>query len=199
MRDTSENLRRTDPGVRRLLLIGMWLLLVSGSLYLYIFHRESIRNQLNNAFSLSILVACLIYLLLGSLRAFTLIPSSFLVLAALAFFPTPLLFVLTLIGILISSSVIYYFAESLQIAEAIERRHATQLARVKSLLARNELAIIIGWSFFPLAPTDVICYVCGIMEVNFRKFLFGVCLGEGTICAIYIFLGDHVWRFLRLK
>jgi uncharacterized membrane protein YdjX (TVP38/TMEM64 family) len=65
------------------------------------------------------------------------------------------------------------------------------------LLQRHELPVIIGWSFFPLAPTDLICYVCGGLRVNFPKFLLGVLIGEGTICAIYIFLGGEALRWLE--
>ena len=80
-----------------------------------------------------------------------------------------------------------------------ERKHKHRIAQVKSVLQRNELPIIVGWSFFPLAPTDLICYVCGVLEVDFKKFLFGILLGEGTICAIYIFLGDYVLRWLHFR
>ena len=59
--------------------------------------------------------------------------------------------------------------------------------------------IIIGWSFFPLAPTDLICYVCGVLRVRFWKFLLGVTLGEGAISAIYIYGGDQILWWLGLK
>ena len=38
-------------------------------------------------------------------------------------------------------------------------------------------------------PTDLICYVCGVMKISFRRFMFGVLVGEGAICALYIFAG----------
>ena len=40
-----------------------------------------------------------------------------------------------------------------------------------------------------LLPTDLICYVCGSLRINYKKFLIGVLIGEGTVYAIYIFLG----------
>ncbi len=43
-------------------------------------------------------------------------------------------------------------------------------------------------------PTDVLCYVCGSLKINFKKFLIGVVIGEGTVYAIYIFLGDYFLR-----
>ena len=149
--------------------------------------------------SASLWVAGSIYLLLGCVRGFTLIPSTYLVLAGIPFFPPVLLLLLTLVGILVSSTCIYFFSEWLGLEEILNRRHARGIARLKSLLQRHGLPIIIGWSFFPIAPTDIICYVCGVLRTDFRKFLLGVGLGEGGICALYIFFGDSCLRWLQLK
>lgn len=140
-----------------------------------------------------------LYLALGAVRGFTLIPSTTLVLAALPFFsPTPLL-VATVVGIMLSSSSIYFFSSSLRLDERLARKHPEKVARLTDLINRYELPIIIGWSFFPLAPTDLICYVCGVLRVRFWKFLLGVTIGEGAICAIYIYGGDQLLRWLALK
>jgi len=139
------------------------------------------------------------YLILGCIRGFTLIPSTSLILLAIAFFPPGPLFVLTLAGILVSSASIYYFAEVLAIDELLRRRHAASFDRVKGLLARYQLPVIIGWSFFPLAPTDLVVYLCGIMRVSLLKCLVGVAIGEGAISALYIFGGDQFLRLLQLK
>ena len=145
------------------------------------------------------LVGGSVYLLLGCIRGFTLIPSTSLVLLAIAFFPPVPLFVLTLAGIIVSSMCIYYFADVLGIDAMLQRRHAAQFNRVRTLLVHYELPAIIGWSFFPLAPTDLVVYLCGIMRVSLAKCLAGVAIGEGAICAIYIFGGDHVLRLMQLK
>lgn len=184
---------------RRLVLVAIWLLLIAGALDLALVHRDAIRQGLAGAMSVSLVVAAGFYLLVGALRGFTLIPATTLILVAVAFFPPDLLFALTLAGILISSASIYFFAEALGIDELIRRHHPDALARLTDLLQRHELPIIIGWSFFPLAPTDLICYVCGVLRVNLLKCLIGVAIGEGTICAIYIFLGDQALRWLHLR
>jgi uncharacterized membrane protein YdjX (TVP38/TMEM64 family) len=175
-----------------------WAALMAGALYLYFFQRSLVAGRLHSAFSTSVLVGYGLYLVLGSLRGFTLIPSTSLVLAAVAFFPPVPLLILTLLGILISSASIYLFAESLHLDEVFERRHTRHVADVKRVLQRHELPIIIGWSFFPLAPTDVIVYVCGVLRIDLKKCLFGVLIGEGAICAIYIFSGDAILRLWHL-
>ena len=183
----------------RALLATVWLLTVAIAVYLFVFHRAAIQEQLASLMGTSALVGGLIYLLLGCIRGFTLIPSTSLVLLAVAFFPPVPLFVLTLAGILVSSACIYYFAEALHLDEILQRKHAVRLDRLRDLLARHELPIIIGWSFFPLVPTDLICYLCGVLRVNLAKCLIGVGIGEGAICGLYIFAGDHLLRVLHLK
>ena len=185
-------------GMRRTLL-AVWLAVLSGALYLFMFKRELIQAELGQAASFSMLVGGLVYLFFACIRGFTLIPATTLIVAAVPFFPPTPLFVLTLIGILISSASVYLFAEALNLEETIGRKHQHRVDTLKAALQKYELPVIIGWSFFPLAPTDVICYVCGVLKVDFRKCVLGVGIGEGIICAIYIFLGDYALRALGLK
>jgi uncharacterized membrane protein YdjX (TVP38/TMEM64 family) len=185
-------------GVRRFLIAG-WLALVAVAVWLAFFHRDLVQGQIRGVLGGSALVASLIYLTLGAVRGFTLIPSTYLVVAAVAFFPPLPLFGLTLIGIAISSTCIYQFSAVMRLDEVFERRHAHRVAQLRAALQRYELPIIVGWSFFPLVPTDLIVYVCGTLRVDFKKCLLGVCLGEGAICAIYIFLGDYLLRVFQLR
>lgn len=180
-------------------LLTVWLAVMSAALYLFFFKREMIQQELQQAASMSMVFAGLVYLFFASVRGFTLIPATTLIVAAVPFFPPTPLFVLTLMGILISSASVYLFAEALNLEEVLARKHQRRVDRLKGALQKYQLPVIIGWSFFPLAPTDVICYVCGVLEVDFRKCLLGVVIGEGIICAIYIFLGDYALRSLGLK
>lgn len=137
------------------------------------------------------------YLLLGCVRGFTLVPSTYLLVVAIPFFRPVQLFVLTLIGIAGSSASVYYFSKLWELDRYFEARHGDALARLKHLFQMNQLSVIVGWSFFPLAPTDLICYVSGILRVSFPKFILGILLGEGTICSIYVFFGYHATTYLR--
>lgn len=184
--------------IRRTLLV-LWMAVMAVALYFFFFQREAIQRQLQEAASVSVVVGALVYLVFACVRGFTLIPATTLIVAAVPFFPPARLFVLTLIGILISSASVYLFAEALHLEEVFARKHQHHVDRLKAALQKYELPVIIGWSFFPLAPTDMICYVCGVLRVHFGKCLLGVGIGEGIICAIYIFLGDYALRALGLK
>lgn len=177
----------------------MWAVFVAVGLYLFLFHRKAVQMELQSAMSVSLWAAGLIYLLLGCVRGFTLLPVTPLLALGVLFFPPWPLFALTLVGILISSASIYWFAESLHLEETLDRRHAAMLEKLKNVLRRREFPIIAGWSFLPLAPTDLICYVCGVLRIDVRKCLLGVLIGEGAICAVYIFLGHHFMHWFGLK
>lgn len=174
--------------------LAAWLSVVAGALYLYFFERAFIERELADAMSVGGLIAAGIYLLLGAVRAFTLIPATLMIVVGLPFFRPWPLFIMTVIGILITSALFYWFSEALQFNAEFERKHPRQIAKLRAALQKHQLPIIIFWSFFPVLPTDLICYVCGALKINFTKTMVGVGLGEGAICAIYIFFGDYMFR-----
>ena len=178
----------------RFALLALWILIVGGALYLYFFQREFIQQELQSAFSTSLVVGSIIYILLGSFRAFTLVPATFLLLIGLPFFPPLWLLIITMTAVIVSSSICYFFAEALHMDEFFEAKYPKQIRKLKQLLQRYQLPIIIGWSFMMFLPTDLICYVCGTLRINFPKFIFGLLIGEGSVYAIYIFAADYFLR-----
>jgi len=183
----------------RLALLSVWVLVIGATAYLFLFQRAAIQNELRDVMSVSMFFAGFIYLLLGSLRGFTMFPAAPLLVLGIAFFPPLTLFLLTLAGIMISSAIIYWFFGSLHLEEVFNLRYPRMMDRVKSLLHRRELPVIIAWSFFPLTPTDLLVFVCGVLKVDFKKTMLGVAIGAGANCGIYIFLGDHLLRLSGMK
>jgi uncharacterized membrane protein YdjX (TVP38/TMEM64 family) len=183
--------------MHRKTVLVLWLALLATALYIYAFHRESLQGLLLEISDSPPVWVPVVYLALGCIRGFTLIPATYLVVAGMLVLPPVPLFALTVAGIIVSSAAVYYFAEAMRFDRFFERRYGPQVARLRALLLRRELPIVIAWSFFPLAPTDLICYVCGALKVDVKKCLLGVTLGEGGICAIYVFLGGQALSWLR--
>jgi uncharacterized membrane protein YdjX (TVP38/TMEM64 family) len=181
----------------RRLVLSAWIALVSAALYAFFFERDLLRRAALELAGAPPLWAYALYLILGCLRGFTLVPATYLVVAGMLVLPPFPLYLLTLIGIAVSSAAVYLFAEVMELDRFFEERYAPQVARLRALLERREFPIVVLWSFFPFAPTDLICYVCGALRVDLKKCLLGVTLGEGTICAIYIFLGGRALSWLR--
>jgi uncharacterized membrane protein YdjX (TVP38/TMEM64 family) len=174
----------------------IWVLAIASGIYFYVARADIVRDEMLVLSASSTVVAAVVYFVMGCIRGFTLIPVTYLIPFGLLFLSPLVHFLLTIGGILVSSAGLYYFSERLQLAEYFETRHANHVARVRNLLRRQELPIVIGWSFFPLAPTDLICYVCGSLGVVVRKMLAGILVGEGIICAVYIFMGRQLLSFL---
>lgn len=188
MPDTTVN-KRTP-----LLRIAIWALFVAAFVLLYS-RQSDVFGAQGGAMALSsTLLAGGVYLVLGALRGFALIPVTNLMLVAIPIFPPMELFALTVVGVLISSACIYAFAGSLGLSDYFDRKHAEKTARVRAALQRNPTMIVATWSFLPIAPTDLICYVCGAMRISFTRFLAGVLVGEGVICALYIFGGHSLFE-----
>lgn len=183
----------------RTYIIAAWLLALGVILYLYLFKPEILHNQLRYAIHLSPWWGYTLYFLLSCIRGITLIPSTNLIVLGLLLFPPLPLFILTVAGIIVSSASVYYFSELLRLDEFFEARYTKRIMRIKSFLQKNELPVIIGWSFIPVLPTDLICYVCGTLKINFKKFIFGVFVGESIICGVYIFGGNYLLQLLRVS
>lgn len=172
--------------------IGAWVLFAAAFAFLYYRYSGSWGEEITGLAQSSALLAYTIYIVLGALRGFALIPVTNLVVLAIPIFPPWPLLGLTLVGIAISSAGIYAFAGSLGLATYFELKHARSTARARAALERHPTTIVTAWSFLPIVPTDLICYVCGVMRIHFGRFMFGVLVGEGAICAIYIFAGQSL-------
>lgn len=184
------NLKRGDQ--IKYIVYSVWVLLVSVSLYFYFFAPDVIEDKIYSLFGSSILLGYFVYLLASCLRGFTLIPITYFIVLGILLLPPLPLYIMTMIGAIVSSACVYYFSEYLNFDQYFEDKHPKQIHQIKNFLVKNELPIVIGWSFAPFLPTDLICYVCGAMEIDIKKFLFGVFVGEGISCAIYIFLGKEI-------
>lgn len=174
----------------------VWLLFFSVSLYVYFFNNTVISEKFIEIFTSSAILGYSVFLIASCLRGFTLIPVTYFILVGLILLPPIPLYIITIIGVLVSSLCVYYFSEYLNFDEYFEKNHSKQIEKLKSVISNNELAIVTTWSFMPFLPTDLMCYVCGTLEVDVKKFLVGILIGEGITCAIYIFLGKEILSFI---
>ena len=182
---------------RNYLIVG-WLTIIASILFLYFFKYDFFQRKLALVFSSSPLIAYTLYLVLGCVRGLTLMPTTSLIIAGLLFFSPLPLFILTIAGVMVSSASVYYFSGFLRLDDFFERTYEKRISRIKFALEKHELPIIVAWSFFPLAPTDLMCYLCGALNINFKKFMLGIFIGEGACCAIYIFGGGLLLQTLRM-
>ncbi|MEQ1499953.1 MAG: VTT domain-containing protein [Parcubacteria group bacterium] len=179
------------------IIFAMWVVFLLVSLYFYLFHRDILESKIDSIMmGSSMFIAYGVFLVASALRGLTLIPVTYFIVVGILIFPPWPLYIMTLLGVLASSACIYYFSEYLNLDEYFEEKHPKQIKKIKAILTKNELLIVLGWSIFPFLPTDVICYVCGSLEVDIKKLLIGVLVGEGIACAGYIFLGKELLSYI---
>lgn len=214
-RDTGREFKRSRPfsfecmafsmsrtsSILRIVIVTLWtsvILVCLGTCLLYPqeFTGEKIA-ALVGEFNTSI---WLVYIAMSAFRGLTLLPSTPLVIAGTLLFPTQPFAVLaiSIVGIFMSSSMIYFFSDFLGFTEFFERRKPELTFRIKEKLERPTGIIFVGlWAFFPLVPTDLVCYVAGTTRTNYFKFISAILIGELILCAFYVFSGSYLMNIGR--
>ena len=180
----------------RRIALGVWLIATTGLSILYVMRPELINpNNLGALLRQTGTLVLFGYIVVSILRPVTMVPSTVLIVVGMLLFPDRyiLVFVISLMGVVVSSALIYYFFDVLGLAEVFERRHPNQIRWLEDQLRQRGLWIVVGWSVFPFVPTDAICYVAGTLRMPIGKFLCGVAIGETPIIAVYVAGGT--WMF----
>ncbi len=174
-----------------------WLALVTGCLSLYFFLPDMFAPEnLGQVFSDNLAAGLLVYFFISTIRGFTLIPSTPLVLAGVLVFPPWPLFLVNQLAVLSSSAIVYYMARHVRFDHYFHTHYPRQTEKLTRLLRDREIAVVGLWGFAPMVPSDMIVYVCSVLRVKLWKTLAGISIGEGVICAIYIFGGAMGLRVL---
>jgi uncharacterized membrane protein YdjX (TVP38/TMEM64 family) len=132
----------------------------------------------------------IIYLFISLLRGLTLVPSTPFVLAGTILLPNDpfLVLLISIAGIIFSSTMIYYFSDYLGFGTYLEKKYPGKIIKIKDQLQKpTGFFFVFFWSFFPVLPTDAVCYVAGVLRIDFKKYILAITLGELIICSIYIF------------
>lgn len=183
--------RESDVIVNRNWLVA-WGAIVALSLSVYFLNPEWFDPRtLRQFFNDNLVVSLFLYFVVSTLRGFTLIPSTPFVLAGVLVFPPLPLFLVNQVAVYTSSAIVYLMARQVRFDHYFHERYPRQVERLTRLLHKRELVVISVWGFAPFVPTDMIVYVCSILRIKLWKTLLGASLGEGVICAIYIFGGSR--------
>ncbi len=183
--------RESDVIVNRNWLVA-WGAIVALSLSVYFLNPEWFAPRaLRQFFNDNLAVSLFLYFVVSTLRGFTLIPSTPFVLAGVLVFPPLPLFLVNQVAVYTSSAIVYLMARQVRFDQYFHERYPRQVERLTWLLHKRELVVSSIWGFAPFVPTDMIVYVCSILRIKLWKTLLGASIGEGVICAIYIFGGSR--------
>lgn len=167
-----------------------WAAFVTACLFVYYLNPDMFTpERVRGWFGDNLYLGLVIYVVLFWLRAFTFIPHTPLLVAAILVFPPLPLFFANLLGINGTIAIIYFLSRKLHFDRYFDTHYPEQIAKLKRLMHKWEFPVIVFWSFALVLPTDVIVYVCSVLRVKAIKAFVGVSLGEGFISGIYIFAG----------
>ena len=188
---------RIASKIVRYICLGAWLSVIVIGISAYLispssFTAESIATFLTEFHG----PIWILYLLLSVMRGFTLLPSTPLVLAGAMLYPQQpfLVLAISLLGIVISSSMIYWFSDLLGFDEYFESKKPHHVEKIRTKLEHPlGLGFVSLWAFFPLVPTDAVCYVAGSIRMHFAKFIGAIFVGELILCSVYVFAGGRIF------
>lgn len=145
----------------------------------------------------NLMLASLIYFSILSLRGVFLIPSTPLLFAGIVLFPAVWVWVLNMLGILTSSALVYTLVRAFGFDYMVRRKYRRQAQQLSALMRRHGFPVIVGWSFFPAVPTDVIVYSAATLRMPVVRCLTAVAIGEGVLITFYVAGGSQLWANLN--
>ena len=173
-------------------LITLWLILIIGCGFYFLTHPwfftvDSLRIFLEQFWS----ALLIIYLLLSALRGFTLIPSLPFVLVWVVLFPDNLyfVFVISLIGILLSSTMVYFFSREMGFEEILLRKYPHGMKRYEKWIQSYWFLTVALWSCIIVVPTRLDLLYCMSSSDEFLEIYTRRC----TLRRDYLWFFD-IWR-----
>jgi len=139
-----------------------------------------------------------LYVAILCLRGLLLIPSTPLLFIGIALFPPWVAYTLNMAGILLSSWLVILTIRHMSLGPRLERKllKHPKADHIKRQTRKHGLPVVVGWSFFPFAPTDLIVYIGTLVRIRTASMLSGVMIGEAVLNAIYVFGGHRLLQSL---
>ncbi len=137
------------------------------------------------------------YTIFGILRAFTLIPNMTVVfVGTLLIHNFWVLLVTSIIGLIGSSSIIYFFGEELGLKEYLYARFPNKIEVIRRGLDRYGAVIILLWGFLPVVPSDLLSFFLGSIKFPYWKFVLYYTIGHLITYSLIILFGQEFWKIV---
>ena len=180
------------------LLRWFWGLIIISVLLFYFTHTEYFAaTYLKGFVGTNINSLMIAYIVITCIRAAFFLPSTIFIIMGSVLFPQYPFFVIivSMIGILIGSSFIFKAADFLAPEELFSKSNLNKMNIVHNKMEKYGFWIVLFWSFFPIVPTDLICYVAGTIKMTYWKFILAVFIGELILVNIYVWTGKSLFEF----
>jgi uncharacterized membrane protein YdjX (TVP38/TMEM64 family) len=90
-------------------------------------------------------------------------------------------------SVLLSATLLYYLSDWMGFSEHLQRKYPHKMDYVRRKLEHPmSFLLVVAWSFFPLVPTDLMCYLARLVQMRYRVLILGVFVGELVLMFLLI-------------
>lgn len=171
------------------IVIAFWMLtlFIFFKYRLYIDGSGKIINFLNSYPNYS----SVLFVLIASLRIFTLIPCTvFIIIAGIMFSPLKA-FTLIAAANLLSEALLFIFVKitvGMNYQDSIMKKYP----KVYNMIKRNNIKILALGVSSPVIPSDIVCFFSAISGISFSKYILTIFLSDTPLILLYTFLGVSI-------
>lgn len=128
-----------------------------------------------------------LFLIIASLRIFTLIPCTVFIIIGGAVFSPVEAFALTAIANLISEILLYFFVK-ITLGMNYQNKIIQKYPKIYNMIKKNNVQILALGVSSPVVPSDIVCFFSVLTEINLTKYILTIFLADTPIILLYTFL-----------
>ena len=135
--------------------------------------------------------SALLFLLIASIRIFTLIPCTvFIIIGGVLFNPLEA-FVLTATANLISEILLFFFAK-LTFGMNYQNKIIEKHPKIYNMIKNNNVQILALGVSSPVVPSDIVCFFSVLAEITLFKYILTILIADTPVILLYTFLGISI-------
>lgn len=132
-----------------------------------------------------------LFLIIASLRIFTLIPCTvFIIIGGVLFNPFEA-FLLTAAANLISELLLFFFAK-LTFGMNYQNKIIEKHPKIYNMIKKNNVQILALGVSSPVVPSDIVCFFSVLAEITLLKYIITILLADTPVILLYTFLGISI-------
>jgi|GEM_PF-1484648 len=168
-------------------LFWLIILLIFFKFKLYINGIDKIINFLDTYKQYS----AILFLIIASLRIFTLIPCTVFIIIGGALFNPIEAFFLTAAANLISEILLFFFAK-LTLGMRYQNKLIKKYPKIYNMIKKNNVQILALGVSSPVVPSDIVCFFSVLAEITLIKYVLTILLADTPVILLYTFLGISI-------
>lgn len=135
--------------------------------------------------------SALLFLLIASIRIFTLIPCTvFIIIGGVMFNPLEA-FLLTATANLISETLLFFFAK-LTFGMSYQNKIIEKHPKIYNMIKNNNVQILALGVSSPVVPSDIVCFFSVLAKITLFKYILTILIADTPVILLYTFLGISI-------